>query len=76
MSLASNKVFAHLEFWKFVTRLPKGEETGLTSELRDIRKEIEDSCARPQSSISGPVQEAVSGDLIVSSPERQKSSLP
>lgn len=27
MSLASNKVFAHLEFWKFVTRLPKGKET-------------------------------------------------
>ena len=27
MSLASNKAFAHLEFWKFVTRLPKGKET-------------------------------------------------
>lgn len=73
MSLASNKAFAHVEFWKFVTRLPKGKETSWPDV---IRKEIEDLGARPQSSISGPVQEAVSGDLIVSSPERQKSSLP
>lgn len=60
-----------------LTGFPKEKKhLDLMSELRNIKKEIEDLGARPQSSIFGPVQEAVSGDLIVSSPERQKSSLP
>lgn len=64
-----------LHTWSFGNLLPgfpkEKKHLGLMSELRDIRKEIEDLGARPQSSIFGPVQEAVSGDLIVSSPERK-----